>query len=179
MTGVNVRSVGAKGDGFTNDTVAFRNAMDAVLSGGGGTIMIPPGRYVVGRQDFADAAGVGYAYRPQPILFAARRAENISIRGAGEGRTVLLAAPGLKIGAFDPVRGAAFDTSPWYQSGGTFTDRDYTAQPYYGMIDFEYNDGDLEVRDLTLSPRSDYYGPSAPPCGHRLTMRQPEPAASG
>jgi hypothetical protein len=26
-------------------------------------------------------------------------------------------------------------------------------------------------------PRSDYYGPSAPPHGHRLTMRQPEPAA--
>jgi len=28
-------------------------------------------------------------------------------------------------------------------------------------------------------PRSDYYGPSASPRGHRLTTRQPEPAASG
>jgi hypothetical protein len=28
-------------------------------------------------------------------------------------------------------------------------------------------------------PRSDYYGPSAPPHGHRLTMRQPESAAPG
>jgi hypothetical protein len=23
-------------------------------------------------------------------------------------------------------------------------------------------------------PRSDYYGPSAPPCGHRLTTHQPD-----
>ena len=28
-------------------------------------------------------------------------------------------------------------------------------------------------------PRSDYYDPSAPPCGHRRTTRQPDPLTSG
>lgn len=46
---VNVREFGAKGDGVTNDTVAFQAAADAVAAGGtaGGVLLIPPGNYIV------------------------------------------------------------------------------------------------------------------------------------
>src|SRR5258708_7158297 len=43
---VNVRVFGARGDGITNDTAAFTNA-EAALSAAGGTIVIPPGTYLI------------------------------------------------------------------------------------------------------------------------------------
>lgn len=42
---VNVLSFGAKGDGVTDDTVAFNNAISFMTSGG--TLVIPPGTYMI------------------------------------------------------------------------------------------------------------------------------------
>ena len=42
---VNVRDFGAKGDGKTNDTAAFKAAIAAVEAMGGGTVYAPPGYY--------------------------------------------------------------------------------------------------------------------------------------
>lgn len=44
---VNVRSMGAAGDGSTDDTKAFQKAIDAVAASGGGTVWVPPGDYSV------------------------------------------------------------------------------------------------------------------------------------
>ena len=43
---VNVRTLGAKGDGTTNDTAAFNTAIAALVSASGGTLYVPPGTYV-------------------------------------------------------------------------------------------------------------------------------------
>ncbi len=42
----NVRDYGAKGDGKAIDSVAFKRAIDAASAQGGGTIVVPPGRYL-------------------------------------------------------------------------------------------------------------------------------------
>jgi polygalacturonase len=44
---VNVRSMGAKADGITDDTKAFQKAIDLVAVHGGGTVWVPPGNYSI------------------------------------------------------------------------------------------------------------------------------------
>jgi hypothetical protein len=44
----NIRSFGAKGDGTTVDTAALQAAIDACTRDGGGTVMVPPGTFVIG-----------------------------------------------------------------------------------------------------------------------------------
>jgi parallel beta-helix repeat protein len=43
---INVRDKGAKGDGTHDDTAAFQAAIDA-LPGSGGTVVVPPGNYLI------------------------------------------------------------------------------------------------------------------------------------
>jgi len=43
---VDVRSFGARGNGSTDDTWAFQRAIDS-LGSGGGTVQVPPGRYLI------------------------------------------------------------------------------------------------------------------------------------
>lgn len=42
---IDVRQIGAHGDGTTDDTAAIREAMRQVVEGGGGVVHFPPGRY--------------------------------------------------------------------------------------------------------------------------------------
>jgi Glycosyl hydrolases family 28 len=44
----NVRTFGAVGDGTNLDTAAFQRAFDACKSNGGGTVIVPGGRYLIG-----------------------------------------------------------------------------------------------------------------------------------
>ncbi|MCC5850307.1 MAG: hypothetical protein JJU29_19655 [Verrucomicrobia bacterium] len=43
----NVRDTGAKGDGVTDDSAAFRMAIDQAAARGGGTVLVPPGTYLL------------------------------------------------------------------------------------------------------------------------------------
>ncbi|MHB1001136.1 MAG: glycosyl hydrolase family 28-related protein [Armatimonadota bacterium] len=43
----NVRDFGAKGDGVTDDTAAFQNAMEERQRAGGGIVQVPSGRYMI------------------------------------------------------------------------------------------------------------------------------------
>lgn len=45
---VNVRDLGAKGDGTTKDTVALQQALDRVAVLGGGEVLVPEGQYLTG-----------------------------------------------------------------------------------------------------------------------------------
>ena len=45
---VNVRDLGAKGDGTTKDTAAFQAALDFCATHGGGIVTVPAGAYLIG-----------------------------------------------------------------------------------------------------------------------------------
>lgn len=54
MTIFNIKDFGAIGDGITNDTQAFQDAGVTISENNGGTLIIPEGKYLVGRQTFAN-----------------------------------------------------------------------------------------------------------------------------
>jgi len=104
----NPRSFGARGDGYTKDTLSIQNAIDDAADAGGGIVYIPPGVYLIGTvvlksnvtvyleagatllgsTDLAD-----YSMPPEPAalinnpntrhLIFAFRAENIGLMGLG------------------------------------------------------------------------------------------------
>src|ERR1022692_4885424 len=43
---LSVRTFGAVGDAATDDTAAFQHALDAAYKSGGGSVYVPPGRYL-------------------------------------------------------------------------------------------------------------------------------------
>src|ERR1039458_8657783 len=47
-TSFNVRDFGAVGDGTNKDTVAFQKALDACAVSGGGEVLVPAGKYLIG-----------------------------------------------------------------------------------------------------------------------------------
>lgn len=48
MMAHNIQDFRAVGDGETSNTAAIQAAIDACAAAGGGTVLIPPGRYVTG-----------------------------------------------------------------------------------------------------------------------------------
>lgn len=48
MSLYNVKTFGARGDGFAKDTPALQKALDACAHNGGGTVVVPPGIYLCG-----------------------------------------------------------------------------------------------------------------------------------
>lgn len=99
-----VKDFGAKGDGVTNDTDAFAAASAAITAADGGTLTIPPGTYIVGRQTPATAYDQGAAYFAHDIIKIENCTRPVRIVGNG---AFLKAAAGLKFGAFNPATGAA------------------------------------------------------------------------
>jgi hypothetical protein len=109
---------GAKGDGRTNDTAAFQDAALRIWAAGGGTLTIPPGTYIVGRQKKkAKKTDPGPFYAAEDI-FTIHASEQhptkkkvipvskVQINGYG---AIMKVASGLHYGGFDPETGAAKD----------------------------------------------------------------------
>lgn len=101
MVSINVRDLGAKGDGLTNDTTAFQKAAAAINAAGGGTIYIPQGNYVVGRQHPSGGIYMGeHVLRiqncPKPVLIFGKQAK-------------LTAAPNLRFGLFNGHRAIIYE----------------------------------------------------------------------
>lgn len=137
---INVKDLGAVGDGVTNDTVAFQKASDAINAAGGGTIYIPPGEYIVGSQTLAGAFGMGYAYQAATIITIENCTKSVEIIGYG---AKLKIANGLKYGAFNPVTGLPFaSTAPFF-------DADYFAE-VGRVISIEDNTGQVSIKGLEV-----------------------------
>ncbi len=137
---ISVKDFGAIGDGVTNDTDAFAAASAFINTQDGGTIFIPRGTYVVGRQIFTAGAG----YKPHPIIKIQDCAQPVKIIGNG---AKFIAAPGLRFGSFDPQTGAAVSPQlPFY-------DHAFAAHAY-SMIELLRNEN-VEVTDLELDGNVD------------------------
>lgn len=103
----NLRDYGAKADGTTLDTAAFAAAIEACSAAGGGTVFVPPGRYltgtitlrshvtldlaanavILGSENPADYPATPDVWEPDreviaPLIYAVD-AENISLTGRG------------------------------------------------------------------------------------------------
>ncbi len=108
---------GAVGDGVTNDTEAFQKAARRIEKAGGGTLVIPPGTYVVGKQ--IHVPGKYPYYQAEPV-FRVKGVKFLHIQG---NKAKLRVAAGLRFGSFDKDTGERFDPPSM-----PFTDPRYAAQ---------------------------------------------------
>src|SRR5271165_3785937 len=80
---VNVKDLGAKGDGVSDDTVAIQGAINLLESRGGGILSVPSGTYLLN----------SYSPSPHPWFFYnIRVGSNVFIQGASGAR--FLQGPG-------------------------------------------------------------------------------------
>lgn len=98
---IHIKDFGAVGNGTTNDTKAFQKA-SAYLQVNGGTLIIDPGTYIVGKQKLSGSYQAGSAYFAEPILEFKSATEPIIVTGYN---AVLKAADVLKYGFFNPITG--------------------------------------------------------------------------
>lgn len=64
----NVRAYGATGNGTTKDTAAFQKALDACAAAGGGTVLVPPGDYLIGNVTLGNNTTLRLASRASYII---------------------------------------------------------------------------------------------------------------
>jgi hypothetical protein len=135
---------GAKGDGVTNDTAAFAAMADRVNQAGGGTVVLRPRTYIVGRQE--PDPKKGYIFGPVPIMDFTGCRGPLTVHGNG---ARLRCADGLYFGTFDPQTGAATSHPlPYYKPGEL-------AAPYLSMLKVEKCSGPVHISDLEFDGNID------------------------
>lgn len=132
---------GAKGDGRTNDTHAFRALSRAIADRGGGFIALRRAVYLVGEQRAALGPNDAFGFVPSPILSFLDVAGSVTIQGNG---ATLRCAPGLRYGSFDPRTGQPHQHAMPFSVAGT------KATPYAYMIQVERCAGDVLIENLEL-----------------------------
>lgn len=139
---------GAAGNGVTNDTTAFQNAATAIVNAGGGTLDIPAGVYIVGRE--SHTAGVTPYYVAEPIFDLNDQRPTVSyLHIRGTTGAVLRLAPGLHYGAFDPVTGAA------HHEPGTAIFEDGRFKAEIGWMIGVIGSSNITIENLELDGNSD------------------------
>lgn len=103
---VSVRSMGALGDGRSDDTDAFQHGVDVLEAAGGGTLLIPPGTYRTGTIRFP----------PNPAL--------VRVEGSGPTRSIWEMADPTA-----PIIRLKSRSSPWRVTGGVFRSFGVRAHP--------------------------------------------------
>lgn len=86
---LNLRDFGAVGDGTTNDAPALQAALDALANAGGGTLLVPPGRFAIQTPvtvDFLNRASAvvvqGVGSSSQLILQTGEQADALTLMSA-------------------------------------------------------------------------------------------------
>ena len=102
------KDFGAKGDGVTNDTVAFQKAAARIQTAGCGELIIPAATYIVGAQTVKTSpTASGPYYKHQPI-FQVRDLSYLHIYAYG---AKLRLKAGLHFGGFDKATGQPVDVT--------------------------------------------------------------------
>lgn len=130
---------GAKGDGQTNDTLAFDALAEAVNRAGGGIVEFRKAVYIVGAQAPTFQDGQPYYFEPSKLLDFRNCSKPLVLHGNG---AVLRCQPGLKYGVFDRAGRPVKTTTPYLGPG--------VATPYRFMIRVEHCTGPVEIADLEL-----------------------------
>lgn len=144
---VYIKDFGAIGNGVTNNTEAFQKASD-YLKANGGTLVINPGIYIVGKQKFAGSYGAGYSYSAEPVLSITGAEKPITIIGYD---AIIKAADGLKYGSFNPVTGEKDsirkqgNVSDYYASAFTFINMVNCSSVTIRGITLDGNSGKLNI----------------------------------
>lgn len=134
---VTPEAFGAKGDGRTNDTEAFAAMSAFVNARGGGTVVLRPVTYIVGRQERGRS---DFAFAPMPIMHFHRCTGAVTVRGNGAS---LRSAAGLRYGFFDPRTGRPAPDRRAHP-------RSERASPYLAMIRVEECSGPVQISDVEL-----------------------------
>ena len=130
-----IKEFGAKGDGKTNDHVAFLNAAAYFNKRGGhGKLIFPKGIYIVGRQGILPDGS-----KDNHVLEFVN-CQDLKIEGE---QATIRFVNGLKFGSFDPVTGKAF-----IPTQAVFTDYNY-AMPIGNCIQL-VNCKDVSVKNLEI-----------------------------
>jgi parallel beta-helix repeat protein len=88
---LNVVFFGADPTGVADSTAAIQAAIDAAFAAGGGVVIVPPGIYLLGECTLAESLwNFGAAVAPSTFCLIMR--DGVTLRGAGVGVSVLLAA---------------------------------------------------------------------------------------
>jgi hypothetical protein len=138
---LDLKKLGARGDGAHNDSAAFRAAADIIQKAGRGHLVIPPGTYVVGEQIHED--GRFPYYKAQPI-FSVKNVDGLVIEGRD---AIIRLASGLRFGSFDKLTGEPIQPKP-----GGFTDRAYAAAA--GSMLAIRGSQNIQIRNLELDGNS-------------------------
>jgi hypothetical protein len=155
---IHIKDFGAVGNGVTNCTEAFQKAA-AYLQVNGGTLVIDPGIYIVGKQRLSGSFEAGSSYFAEPILSFKDAKKPIKITGYN---ATLKAADGLKYGSFNPVTGEKdsirkkSNRTDYYASAYTFINATGCSSVSIKGLTLDGNSGKLNM------------GPGFGPAGNQL-----------
>ncbi len=139
---INIKDFGAKGDGISNDQLAFEKASAYINKRKGNlTLVIPAGVFMVGKQ-ITDPTGTSYLLG-RPVLDL-KGCNNVIIQGTKD--TKIKFVPNLKFGSFDPKTGKVLNPKM------PFTDRRVTAQLGSGVQ--ISNCQNIQINSLNLDGNS-------------------------
>jgi hypothetical protein len=95
-----IKTFGAKGDGRTNDHIAFEKAATFFNKrGGNGKLIIPAGTYIIGKQEYTGDKPNAYAFTGKDVLHF-DSVKNFTVEGTSG--SILRYRDSLRFGTFDP-----------------------------------------------------------------------------